>query len=55
MAQEEDEEEFANILLLLIPVKSLVSFEFATNIRQFFVYSLDLGFLTFTCKQNVTI
>lgn len=49
MAEEKDEEQFADVFLLLIAIEGFVAFEFASYIGQLFVYPFHLGFFTFTC------
>ena len=44
MTQQEYEEQFANVFLLLISIEGLIAFELAPNVRQLFVYPLDFGF-----------
>lgn len=45
VAEQEDEEQLANVLLLLVSIQRLIAFEFVPNVCQFFVYSLHLGLL----------
>ncbi len=47
VTKQKDEEQFANIFLLLIAVERLVALELRSNIGEFFVDTLDLGFSTF--------
>ena len=49
MAEQEDEEQLADVLLLLVAVQRLVALEFRTNVGQLFVDALDLGLLAFAC------
>ena len=48
MAEKEDEEELANVFLLLVAVQSLVAFEFRPNVGQLLVDPLNFRFFTFT-------
>ena len=43
MSQQEDEEQLADIFLLLVAIKRLVALELATNVGQLLVDTLDLG------------
>ena len=47
VTQQEDEQQFADILFLLITVQRFVAFEFISNVRQFFIDPFDFGLLTF--------
>jgi len=49
MAEEKDEQQLANIFLLLIAVEGFVSFEFAPYIGQLLVYAFNLRLFAFTC------
>lgn len=53
MAEKEYEKQFTDILLLLVSVECFVAFEFASNVRKFFVDALDFCFFTFTYNNNV--
>lgn len=47
MAKKKNEQQLADILLLLISIESFVTFEFAPNICQLLVYPLDFCLLAF--------
>ena len=49
VAQEEDEEQLAYVLLLLVAVESLVAFEFGADVGQLFVDALYFGLAAFAC------
>lgn len=53
MAEQKYEQQLAHILLFLITVQSLISFELTSNVGQFFVYTLDFGLFAFACKFDV--
>jgi len=48
MSQQENEEELAHVLFLLVSIQCFISLEFTPNICQFFIDSLDFRFFTFT-------
>ena len=45
--EQEDEEQLAHVLLLLVAVESLVAFEFRSDVRQFFVDALHFSLTAF--------
>lgn len=45
MSEQEDEEQLAHVLLLLVAVQGLVPLEFAADVGQLFVDPLDFRFL----------
>ena len=51
MSEEEDEEQLADVLLLVIPVQCLVALELAADIGQFFIDAFRLG-LNFSIRQK---
>ena len=51
MAQQEDKEQLANVFLFLVAIKSLVAFEFGSNVGQFFVDALHFIFFALTWKE----
>lgn len=55
MSKQEDKEQLAYILLLLVAVQSLVPFELGANIGQLLVDALDFCLLTFTYGQTTTM
>lgn len=46
VTEQKDEEQFADILLLLVAIERLVSLELAADVGQLFVDSLYLSLLT---------
>ena len=48
MAEQEDEEQLADILLLAVAIQGLVPLKLGANVSQLFIDPLDLGFLAFT-------
>lgn len=48
MAEQEDEEQLAHILLLTVAIQSLVPFKFGANVGQLFIDPFDLGFFALT-------
>jgi hypothetical protein len=48
MTQEEDEQQLADVLLLLISIQRLISLEFTPDIGQLLVDPFNLRFLAFT-------
>lgn len=53
MAEEEYEQQLTNIFLLLVSIERFVAFEFASNVRQFFVNTLDLGLFALACGMEI--
>lgn len=51
MAQQKDEQQFADILLLAVAIQRLVTFEFGADVGQLLVNTFDLCFLTLTWKK----
>lgn len=51
VAEEEDEQQLANIFLLLIAVECLVAFELTSNIRQLLVHALHFRLFAFACRD----
>lgn len=49
MSEQEDEEQLAHVLLLLVAVQRLVALEFAPDIGQLLIDPLDLGLLALAC------
>lgn len=47
MAEQEDKEQLADILLLAVAIESFVPFKLGTNVGQLFIDPFDLGFLAF--------
>lgn len=45
MSEQEDEEQLAHVLLLLVAVQGLVPLEFAADVGQLFVDPLDFRLL----------
>lgn len=53
VAQQEDEEQLADVLLLAVAVQSLVTLELGADVGQLLVDPLDLSLLAFTwCHTN---
>lgn len=53
VAQQEDEEQLADVLLLAVAVQSLVALELGADVGQLLVDPLDLRLLAFTwCHTN---
>ena len=48
MAQQKNEEQLADILLLAVPIQSFVPFKLGTNVGQLLVDSFNLSFLALT-------
>lgn len=48
VTEKKNEQQLANVFLLLVAIECLVSFEFTANVCEFFIDSLDLCFLAFT-------
>ena len=53
MAEEEDEEQLADVLLLLVAVQGLVALELGADVGQLLVDPLDLGLLAFAVPDRV--
>lgn len=47
VTQQEDEQQLADIFLLLIAVESLVAFELTSNVRQLLIHTLHLRLFAF--------
>ena len=47
MAQQEDEQQLAHILLLLVTIQGFVALEFVSNVGQFLVDPLYFGLFAF--------
>lgn len=53
VAQQEDEEQLADVLLLAVAVQSLVALELGADVGQLLINPLDLCLLAFTwCHTN---
>lgn len=52
MPKQKDEQQFAYIFLLLIAVQRFITFEFASNIGQLLVDTLDFSLFTFACCET---
>lgn len=48
VAQKEDEEQLADILLLAVAIQSLVPFELGADVGQLFINPFDLSLLALT-------
>ena len=48
MPKEEDEEQFADVLFLLVAVQRLVALKLGSNIGQLLINPFYFGFFTFT-------
>ena len=48
MAEQEYEEQLADILLLAVAIQGLVPLKLGADVGQLFIDPLDLGFLAFT-------
>ena len=52
VAQQEDEQQLADILLLAVAVQGLVPFELGADIGQLLINALDLRFFALTCGEG---
>lgn len=52
MAEEKDKEQLADVFLLLIAIKGLVSFKFGSYVGQLLVDPLDFSLFTFAWKKR---
>ena len=52
MSEQENEEQLADVLLLVIPVQCLVALELAANIGQFFIDAFRLGLFHFQLHKK---
>lgn len=52
VAKQEYEQQFAHIFLLLVAVQRLVTFEFASDVRELFVDALHFGFFALACNSS---
>jgi hypothetical protein len=52
MTEQEDEKKFADILLLLITVQSLVALELVANVGQLFVDTFHFRLFAFACRKQ---
>lgn len=52
MAEEEDEEQLADILLLAVAVQRLVALELGADVGQLLVDALDLRLFALTCTAR---
>lgn len=55
MAEQKDEQKFADVLLFLVPIEGFVAFELAANVGQLFVDAFDFGLFAFACKKKTKI
>lgn len=51
MAQQEDEQQLADVFLLLIAVEGLVAFEFTSNVRELLVHALHFRLFALACMM----
>lgn len=51
VTEKKNEQQLANIFLLLVSIQGLVALEFVSDVGQFFVNPLYFGFFTFACKK----
>ena len=53
VSEQEDEEQLADVLLLLVAVQGLVALELGADVGQLLVDPLDLGLLAFAVPDRV--
>jgi hypothetical protein len=49
VAQQKDEQQLADIFLLLVAVERLVAFELTSNVRELLVHALDFRLFALAC------
>lgn len=50
VAKEEDEQQLADIFLLLVTIESFIAFEFTSDVRQLLVHALHFRLFAFACS-----
>ncbi len=53
VSQKENEQQLADILLLLVSIQGLVALEFVSNVGQLLVNPLYFGFFTLAFKKSL--
>lgn len=53
VTEKENEQQLANIFLLLVSIQGLVALEFVSDVGEFFVNSLNFGFFALAFKKSL--